>query len=489
MTNQSLTPSAFPDCRWAYDIHRPDLRGCSSPKLNGTGFGVDLNQCTNCYCRDHEPAQPRPDVNWSPVIGITTATHIRQESKTLESLFTGNDGNFLDLSILSYVFDDKTFQIGAWPHFLVSLQTLVHKHPDASHYIMLQDDVVFSRNVFDYIRDKIDIPHNAGVVSLFCPAEYHPNRYRNNGRAGLLQIPCGYHLAGAQAYLFPAERAWDFLQTKWVINHRRNPPKGGPFKGTGVHHIDGVVGEYCAISGFKPYYHWPSLSQHVGHNSTLYSDATLTNRRRSADSFLGVNFDLLNPHVTAVTITRNKRPALLAQAIRHFEDQTYPNKSLLIINDGEPIPDHPNDSVKIINLPDENRSVGDLRNMSADILRNSNSLIIQWDDDDLYHPERIARQVSIWRPGCCVVLQSQKLYDATTKTESVKVRERGIEGTILYDPVTCPVRQDTTKGEDTKFYLDYPPARRIILKGEPHLYTRVYHGQNTFDRDHVMSSS
>ncbi|MBW3596230.1 MAG: PKD domain-containing protein [Planctomycetes bacterium] len=152
--------------------------------------------------------------------------------------------------------------VGGWPNFWLAATELVARQPGADAYLLVQDDVIFSAGVFDYVS-RFDVPDDCGVLSLFCPACH-------NRDLGWFAIPVGYGMASAQALAFPRERMYEFLAHPWTVNHRRNAPKSEHFRGDGLHHIDGVVGEWCRLTRRRCYCHSPSLSQHVGRDSVFF---------------------------------------------------------------------------------------------------------------------------------------------------------------------------------------------------------------------------
>jgi hypothetical protein len=163
------------------------------------------------------------------------------------------------------------------------LTELVARDPQADLYLIVQDDVVFSQGTNSYLCN-FRIPPNCGVISLFCAQ-------CNNGPYGWHPFPAGYGMAGAQALAFPRDAAFEFLGHPWTANHRRSSPKSNHFRGDGLHHIDGAVGEWCRLTGKQAITHSPSLSQHIGYQSAMYPGFTGKRESRYADSFPGEALD------------------------------------------------------------------------------------------------------------------------------------------------------------------------------------------------------
>ncbi len=100
------------------------------------------------------------------------------------------------------------------------------------------------------------------------------------------------------------------------------------------------------------------------------------------------------PLVTCIMPTYNRR-AFVPQAIRMFEAQDYPNRELIIFDDGDDA------VVDLISLnpriryyhQNVRRSVGEKRNLACSLARGS--LIVHWDDDDWHAPWRLSYQVRL----------------------------------------------------------------------------------------------
>jgi len=103
--------------------------------------------------------------------------------------------------------------------------------------------------------------------------------------------------------------------------------------------------------------------------------------------------DQLCPLVSCVMPTFNRR-AFIPLALASFRGQTYPNKELIVVDDGS-------DSVAdlVAGEPDvrcirvaQRMSIGAKRNLGCREARGE--IIAQWDDDDWYAPDRLAQQVA-----------------------------------------------------------------------------------------------
>ena len=105
------------------------------------------------------------------------------------------------------------------------------------------------------------------------------------------------------------------------------------------------------------------------------------------------------PLVTAIMPTR-ERPEFALQAVRYFCAQDYPNKELVVLEDGTPslagrLPDDPR--IRHIATGAAPRSIGAMRNEACRLARGD--IVAHWDDDDWYGPGRLTRQVAAIRAG------------------------------------------------------------------------------------------
>jgi O-antigen biosynthesis protein len=100
-----------------------------------------------------------------------------------------------------------------------------------------------------------------------------------------------------------------------------------------------------------------------------------------------------SPLVSCVMATCNRREYAV-QSVGYFERQDYPNKELIVVDDGA------DDLVSVLPPSDRIRyvrahagsSIGAKRNRGCELARGT--VVAQWDDDDWYSPQRLSRQVA-----------------------------------------------------------------------------------------------
>lgn len=193
-----------------------------------------------------------------------------------------------------------------------------------------------------------------------------------------------------------------------------------------------------------------------------------------------------------VTGKSPERLPLARLAVQAFRRQTYTNAELLILNDGI-------DRVAPVGTPGVRElfvtrgcPLGELRNMAFE--RAEGDWLLQWDDDDWYHEQRIEYMVAGVGQACAATLHWQVRCDVRTGT-AYYYRGRaneGIHGTILHRRDVTARYPHTARGEDTAFLhllgpiqvLDNRPAAGY--GADAGLYVRFHHGHNTWGVRHIM---
>jgi O-antigen biosynthesis protein len=99
------------------------------------------------------------------------------------------------------------------------------------------------------------------------------------------------------------------------------------------------------------------------------------------------------PLVSCIMPTKNRRN-FVTQAIKYFIRQDYPNKELVIVDDGQDkvrdfVPQ--DDRIRYFETNNKGLSVGELRNMA--VAESQGQIIAHWDDDDWYGDTRLSYQV------------------------------------------------------------------------------------------------
>ena len=197
-------------------------------------------------------------------------------------------------------------------------------------------------------------------------------------------------------------------------------------------------------------------------------------------------------------VTRN-RVKLARRAVQCFAQQTWTNKELVIIDDGtedyEPIlaPYRGDHEIRYLQIDDdESVKLGGLRNMAIEESRGD--VLIQWDDDEWYHPDRIRLQVEALDGGVDGGLDASVLAATLVHLDVPEFLEhpfhtraegRMTPGTIAHrrTDVRYP---NLSKGEDAVYIERLREAGKVGVVPHPHthLFIRCFHGTNTWDLNH-----
>lgn len=199
--------------------------------------------------------------------------------------------------------------------------------------------------------------------------------------------------------------------------------------------------------------------------------------------------------VSAVMITgKNDRTKFAEAAIRSFQAQTYPTKQLVIVTDDVATMERYRTRsflcpTKVCYIAGP-RSLGELRNEG--LVQADGEYVVQWDDDDWYHPQRIAYQMQFAEPDLAVVLRYQIRYSFANNAAFVYTQRRpgqGIHGTVLHHRRPGLEYEKIGKHEDSHF-LDthFGDGSLVVVDNlqRPELYVRFHHGLNTWDSRHIM---
>jgi glycosyltransferase involved in cell wall biosynthesis len=184
--------------------------------------------------------------------------------------------------------------------------------------------------------------------------------------------------------------------------------------------------------------------------------------------------------------TYNRRP-FVAQAIKYLLRQNYPNKELIILDDGtdqicDLVPDLP--EIKYTALPSK-LTVGEKRNLAVEASRGE--IILHWDDDDWMHPCRISYQVENMLRADAEVSGVSKVLFYDLRTGKLWLyeypnRQRAwlCGGSLCYQKAFWAKKKFALLniGEDTKFIWTQPIGKILALP-DLKFYIAMIHPRNT----------
>jgi glycosyltransferase involved in cell wall biosynthesis len=181
------------------------------------------------------------------------------------------------------------------------------------------------------------------------------------------------------------------------------------------------------------------------------------------------------------------RIPLARNSILSFLAQTYENRYLVIVNDGDFWFDLAGlEEGRIIQLhPEKRMSLGLLRNVALDSIP-KDAIWVLWDDDDWHHPELLSRQTRILtglEVHTCL-LRHQVKYRFSTGTAFADSYNGGFGGTIMSRNTGLRF-PDVRRAEDSAYCKVVKQDLSWFAWDNPaHLFIRFYHEKNTWDEDH-----
>lgn len=207
------------------------------------------------------------------------------------------------------------------------------------------------------------------------------------------------------------------------------------------------------------------------------------------------------PKISCLTVTNN-RPEMLRRAIDCYDRQTYPNKELVILSQSDSevkqIAESRQDILFVRSIGE--KSLGALRNLTIELA--TGPILCQWDDDDVYHPYRLATQFKALNAHQAVAsayTQFLKYFQGENKaywadwSQEMQMSHRYLPGTIMFRRNAAsrfggffyPESGDQSKKEE-----DLNVLEKLIRVGwvapvmEGHQYMYVHHGENVYDDRH-----
>ncbi|MEZ4883084.1 MAG: glycosyltransferase [Chitinophagales bacterium] len=211
------------------------------------------------------------------------------------------------------------------------------------------------------------------------------------------------------------------------------------------------------------------------------------NLEEESEKLLKQSEDAL-PLVSCLLVTKN-RFQLAKKSVECFMRQSYPNRELIVIDDGEDrqlkdwVEGLKNSKIRFFHLPDKSKKLGVLRNLSREKARGE--FVAQWDDDDLSHYNRLLFQMTLIQKmnldGC--TLQREELWFPTKQRFGYSAR-RLWEGSMICNNKKLPLYHETRRGEESDAVNQLSLNGKIALLDFPQLYTYCFHGKNTFDEPH-----
>jgi glycosyltransferase involved in cell wall biosynthesis len=181
------------------------------------------------------------------------------------------------------------------------------------------------------------------------------------------------------------------------------------------------------------------------------------------------------------------RRRFVGRALRYFLEQDYPNREMVVVDDGadcvaDLIPADPR--IRYVRLP-ERRTIGAKRNVACEQARGE--LVVHWDDDDWSAPRRLRYQVEMFESQDVDVSGLRAVFFCNPATgQAWRYEYPAGRRPWVHDPTFCYRRRfwegapfpDTSFGVDTSYLWQGPP-KRVGALPDSSFYVALVHPGNT----------
>ena len=193
--------------------------------------------------------------------------------------------------------------------------------------------------------------------------------------------------------------------------------------------------------------------------------------------------------VSCIMPTANRR-AFVPAAIRHFQEQDYSARELIVIDDGEdPIADLIPDSSSIRYIRLKPRwSLGAKRNHACE---HAGEFIAHWDDDDWSHPLRLIEQHRYMLSMSVSMVGYNEMYfisEEQRKAWLYRNQELYAMGTsLMYSQHYWKAHRfpDVSVAEDTAFIYNAQHRRAMSTKAAGDRMIARIHAENTCNKNYL----
>lgn len=207
---------------------------------------------------------------------------------------------------------------------------------------------------------------------------------------------------------------------------------------------------------------------------------------------------ILEPPLVSVILTTRDRPSFLRMALACFRHQTYRQRELIVVDDGEIHPADPaavaEEGGRLIRMPPDT-PLGTKLNQGVEAARGA--LCQKMDDDDWYAPAFLETLVGAIQGGRSSVCTPQVaclmpfLFFEVARWEVRRSLDNNIPGATLVfareDGLACPFRP-LPADEDIWFVLDQTRSGASLLPvNAPELFLAVRHRGAEHDRGHTWT--
>jgi glycosyltransferase involved in cell wall biosynthesis len=194
-----------------------------------------------------------------------------------------------------------------------------------------------------------------------------------------------------------------------------------------------------------------------------------------------------NCHLVSCLMVTRGRIDLIRSAYASFMNQTWQRRELVIVCDGatdelRALASSGRPEVRLVEVQ-PGLSLGELRNIS--ISRSTGEFVCQWDDDDLYDPNRIAISMKVLGDASVeAVFMNRWLIWWQSRERLAISPKRPWEGSMLARRAVVPIYPATKRGEDTVVADWIFDHFSVALFDYPQLYCYRVTDENTWNAEH-----
>ena len=152
-------------------------------------------------------------------------------------------------------FNSRTF--GCFRNFYHTLNWMI-ENTDSDYILMCQDDVIYNKDARKKLDQALKLK-NIGYISLYL--SNHDKRLAEGKTEGFYEHTIGFNPCfwGALSLCFSREAVTHMVEHPKYLDHYRNRND----------RVDCIVSEVMKQMGASMYYPVPSLTTHIGYNSTI----------------------------------------------------------------------------------------------------------------------------------------------------------------------------------------------------------------------------
>lgn len=193
--------------------------------------------------------------------------------------------------------------------------------------------------------------------------------------------------------------------------------------------------------------------------------------------------------VSAVMPTCAGRENFARRQIKEFEKQTYPDKELIIVNQGHEWLTTGNwPGITEVRVKPELLN-GALHNIGDSLAQGK--YIIRWDDDDIIAYSRIEKMIIAVKESDAVAATYANYINYSLLDGTIREQHAGFcPGLLMYRNDGFRYKENMIRGSDGLFCMKNYYGQIAVIDNLPHEYIRILHGTNQiWDREAIFPNT